>query len=231
MTSFDLCSRLLEPVTTKIRPTGDSAGVHSSQLFHVLIAQTAPHYLITQERRVPDDEFRFRPFRFLGVLRVGQIEDRIHQPDALDGLQYGIVRRIEPVEFHPLQVADPDHERERPTPRGRRPDRPPPRGAQQCIVRGLLTRAWLRFVLGDADGARAELDEAWAIAARGPMPLFMAEIHLHRARLLRDQDALAVAQHLIARHAYHRRNPELAHARAASEADAENKVLTGDHDG
>ncbi|MCL4206238.1 MAG: hypothetical protein KJ000_27455 [Pirellulaceae bacterium] len=98
-------------------------------------------------------------------------------------------------------------------------------GTQEFIVRGLLTHAWLRFLLGEVDGARAELDEAWEIAERGPMPLHIADIHLHRARLFRDQDALAAAQRLIARHAYHRRDPELADAQAASEANA---MIKGD---
>ena len=42
-----------------------------------------------------------------------------------------------------------------------------------------LERAWR----GDLSGARADLDEAWEIAERGPMPLFLADIHLYRARL------------------------------------------------
>ena len=29
----------------------------------------------------------------------------------------------------------------------------------------------------------SDLDEAWEIAERGPMPLFLADIHLYRARL------------------------------------------------
>ena len=51
---------------------------------------------------------------------------------------------------------------------------------------GLLTRAWQRFLTGARTGpesAESDLDEAWEIAARGPMPLFMADIHLYRARL------------------------------------------------
>ena len=35
---------------------------------------------------------------------------------------------------------------------------------------------------GDAVGARANLDEAWEIADRGSMKLFLADINLHRAR-------------------------------------------------
>jgi hypothetical protein len=42
----------------------------------------------------------------------------------------------------------------------------------------------LRFlVLGTQQVFRSDLDEAWEIAERGPMPLFLADIHLHRARL------------------------------------------------
>ena len=51
---------------------------------------------------------------------------------------------------------------------------------------GLLTRAWLRSLEGTRTGpesAQGDLDEAWEIAERGPMKLFMADIHLHRARL------------------------------------------------
>ena len=59
-------------------------------------------------------------------------------------------------------------------------------GQQDHIPRGLLTRAWLRFLTGARTGpesAQSDLDEAWEIAARGPMPLFLADIHLHRACL------------------------------------------------
>ena len=55
---------------------------------------------------------------------------------------------------------------------------------------GLLTRAWLRFMEGDPEGAKADLDDAWQIAERGAMKLHMADIHLHRARLFRDRAAL-----------------------------------------
>ena len=59
-------------------------------------------------------------------------------------------------------------------------------GTQDHLPRGLLTRAWLRFLTGARTGpesAQEDLDEAWEIAERGPMRLFMADIHLHRARL------------------------------------------------
>ena len=35
----------------------------------------------------------------------------------------------------------------------------------------------------NSGSAQSDLDEAWEIAERGPMPLFLADIHLHRARL------------------------------------------------
>ena len=55
--------------------------------------------------------------------------------------------------------------------------------AQDHAVRA---RAWLRFLEGQFTGpgsAQEDLDEAWEIAERGPMPLFLADIHLTRARL------------------------------------------------
>ena len=59
-------------------------------------------------------------------------------------------------------------------------------GHQDDLPRGLLARAWLLAVLGKhtgPDSAQADLDEAWEIAERGPMPLFQADVHLYRARL------------------------------------------------
>ena len=51
---------------------------------------------------------------------------------------------------------------------------------------GLLTRAWLRSLTGPRTGpesAKSDLDEAWEIAERGPMPLFLADPSLSRAAL------------------------------------------------
>lgn len=42
-----------------------------------------------------------------------------------------------------------------------------------------------------------------------PMPLFQADIHLHRARLFHDRAALEAAAALIRKHGYKRRLPEL----------------------
>ncbi len=97
-------------------------------------------------------------------------------------------------------------------------------GQQDYIPRGLLSRAWLRFVEGDAPDAQTDLDEAWQIAERGPMRLHMADIHLHRARLFHDvtpypwksaKDDLADARKMIEECGYHRRDEELADAEKA----------------
>jgi len=97
----------------------------------------------------------------------------------------------------------------------------------EFLVRGLLTRAWLRSLSGARTGsesAQSDLDEAWEIAERGPMPLFLADIHLYRARLFfRDatypwqspQHDLAEARRLIFKHGYLRRKEELEDAEAA----------------
>ena len=107
-------------------------------------------------------------------------------------------------------------------------------GMQDHLPRGLLTRAWLRSLTGARTGpesAQSDLDEAWEIAARGPMPLFLADIHLYRARLFfreahypftdpdgtprTPQQDLAEARRLITKHGYLRRKEELEDAEAA----------------
>lgn len=105
-------------------------------------------------------------------------------------------------------------------------------GQLDYLPRGLLTRAWLRALTGartGPDSAEADLDEAFEIAERGPMPLFIANIHLYRARLFAtnpDQTAtetypwqspqhdLAEARRLIEKCGYLRRMPELEDAEA-----------------
>jgi hypothetical protein len=100
-------------------------------------------------------------------------------------------------------------------------------GVQYMVLLVLLTRAWLRFLSGARTGpesAQADLDEAWEIAERGPMKLFLADIHLHRARLFfrerqypweSPQADLDAAEKLINECGYHRRDEELADAKAA----------------
>lgn len=103
------------------------------------------------------------------------------------------------------------------------------RGAceQDHISRGLLTRSWIRFLTGTRTGpesAQEDLDEAWEIAERGPMPLFQTDIHLHRARLFHavtpypwhsPRADRAAARALIEKHGYWRRKEELEDAEAA----------------
>jgi hypothetical protein len=100
-------------------------------------------------------------------------------------------------------------------------------GVQHHLPRGLLTRAWLRSLTGRAtgpDSAQSDLDEAWEIAERGPMPLFLADVHLYRARLFlranpypwqSPQHDLAEAHRLIFKHGYLHRKEELEDAEAA----------------
>ncbi|HYH69355.1 MAG TPA: hypothetical protein VD866_31970 [Urbifossiella sp.] len=83
------------------------------------------------------------------------------------------------------------------------------------LPRGLLTAALYHFVRGEHDTARAYLDECQQIAERGPMPLFIADVHLHRARMFRDRAELAKAAKLIHDLGYGRRYDELADAEAA----------------
>ena len=100
-------------------------------------------------------------------------------------------------------------------------------GNMDDLPRGLLTRAWLRCLLGartGSDSAQADLDEAWDIAERGPMRLHLADIHLYRARLFHaatpypwdsPRADLAAARKLIKQCGYGRRLEELADAEAA----------------
>lgn len=99
-------------------------------------------------------------------------------------------------------------------------------GQQDDLPRGILTRAWLRGLTGPRTGpesAQSDLDEAWEIAERGPMPLFLADIHLYRARLfLREaqypwdkhpdgtprgpREDLAAARAIICRETFYQKN-------------------------
>ena len=87
-------------------------------------------------------------------------------------------------------------------------------GQQDDLPRGLLTRAWLPHCLGNDPATRADLDEVERIARRGNMRLFLADLHLTRARLFGDHEALAQARRLIEECGYGRRLPELEDAEA-----------------
>jgi hypothetical protein len=89
-------------------------------------------------------------------------------------------------------------------------------GQVAYIPRGLVTSAVYHFVRGESAAARAALDQAQEIAERGPMPLYLADIQLHRARLFRDRAALAKARDLIQKHGYGGRKDELEDAEAAA---------------
>lgn len=99
------------------------------------------------------------------------------------------------------------------------------------LPRALLTAALHAGTVGaDPEAALRYLAEAEMIASRGPMPLHLADVHLHRARLgsLRTETGskrfptvnpraeLEKARALIERHGYHRRREELADATAAA---------------
>lgn len=106
-------------------------------------------------------------------------------------------------------------------------------GIMGHLPRGLLIRAWLRFIEGKrtgTDSAQTDLDEAWEIAERSSMKLHMADIHLYRARLFgkfRTLDGsldypwkspradLEAAEKLINTCGYHRRDKELDDAKQA----------------
>ncbi|RNJ50203.1 hypothetical protein [Methylocystis hirsuta] len=104
-------------------------------------------------------------------------------------------------------------------------------GQKQYQPLGHLTRALYRAVAGDFPGAQDDLDEAYDIAERGPMKLFLADIHLHRARLFglyakrpesypweSPERDLAEARRLIEECGYWRRREELEDAEAALHA-------------
>jgi len=88
-------------------------------------------------------------------------------------------------------------------------------GMFDYLPHGLLTAALYHFVRGEPDIAQKHLAEAQQIAERGPMPLFLADVHLTRARLFRDREALGQAATLIRTLGYGRRYEELADAEKA----------------
>lgn len=100
-------------------------------------------------------------------------------------------------------------------------------GQVQYLPPGLLTASLYHFVRGEHALALKHLAEAQQVAERGPMPLFLADIHLTRARLAACAKAegggmnvdakaeLAEAATLIRTLGYGRRTQELADAEAA----------------
>lgn len=96
-------------------------------------------------------------------------------------------------------------------------------GMMDYLPKSLLTRAWQRQLMGNATGARADLDEALEMAERGPMRLYQADVWLFRARLFFREDPEAAradldeAQRLIDKCGYHRRDGEVQDAEQALE--------------
>lgn len=90
-------------------------------------------------------------------------------------------------------------------------------GNMNYLPRALLGQAWQFAYSGqsnDRTQAEALLNEAWQIAESGPMPLFMAEVHLFRAGLFHHSTPypwqtpaldLQAARQLIEKHGYLRR--------------------------
>lgn len=106
-------------------------------------------------------------------------------------------------------------------------------GRMNYLPLALLTAALNYHCSGDAAAASRALAEAQQIAERGPMPLYLADVHLHRARLVGSlkgesretnypgvdpKAELAKARVLIEKHGYWRRREELADAEEASAA-------------
>ncbi|AVP96070.1 hypothetical protein C7S18_02175 [Ahniella affigens] len=100
------------------------------------------------------------------------------------------------------------------------------------LPKTLVTAAAAHHLVSAFTTAGSLLDEAQQIAERGPMPLHLADVHLHRARLVGSMSAadrqehwpgidpkaeLAKARALIEKLHYGRRFDELADAEAASE--------------
>jgi hypothetical protein len=100
------------------------------------------------------------------------------------------------------------------------------------LPKALLTAAFYHGTLGGDPAAAARLlDEAQQIAERGPMPLYLADVHLHRARLagmanlecrmtnfpgVDPKAELAKARELIQQLGYGRRREELEDAEVAA---------------
>ena len=85
-------------------------------------------------------------------------------------------------------------------------------GQEDHLPKGLLTAAVVAFLQGQLDRCRELLAETQLIAERGPMPLYLADVHLHRARLFQDAEELNRAGDLIRQHHYGRRFEELTDA-------------------
>jgi hypothetical protein len=91
-------------------------------------------------------------------------------------------------------------------------------GQVDYLALGLLTAALYHFVRGEHNSAHEHLAEAELIAERGPMPLCLADIQLHRARMFHDQAELTRAAQNIRDLGYGRRTEEITDAEGAATA-------------
>jgi len=92
-------------------------------------------------------------------------------------------------------------------------------GRMDSLPKALLTSAMFVSIMersnvtnlpvADWHSVKYYLDEAQSIAERGPMPLYLADVHLNRARIFHDRKSLAKAEKLITKHNYLRRQGEL----------------------
>jgi tetratricopeptide (TPR) repeat protein len=89
-------------------------------------------------------------------------------------------------------------------------------GQQQELPRGLLARAAYYRVTGDLNKAQKNLDEAFSIASRGGMGLYLADCHLEYARLAlargekeKAREHWQIAKDSIEKMGYHRRDKEV----------------------
>jgi tetratricopeptide (TPR) repeat protein len=85
------------------------------------------------------------------------------------------------------------------------------------LPRFLLTDAWYQFLCGHSDAAEERLAEAQRISERGPMPLFLADVHLTRGRLFKLKESVKLARGLIDKHGYGCRRRQLEDAELAAE--------------
>jgi hypothetical protein len=93
-------------------------------------------------------------------------------------------------------------------------------GDMSHLPRGLLTRAWLHRLLEESAAATTDLEEVESLATRSGMPIFLADVHLTRARLFRDRTELTKARKLLADlrgRGYHRHDEMLADTDVAAD--------------
>jgi tetratricopeptide (TPR) repeat protein len=84
-------------------------------------------------------------------------------------------------------------------------------GQQHHLAHAFEVRARCRSEIGDLEGAKADLAEAWQIAERSGMKIFMAEALLLQSRLFHDKNALGKARKIIEQTGYWRLKNRLEH--------------------